>query len=131
MVIKKKSTKVVAKSKIKATPPTAPKRKPIGEKQTKAQLLAEVALAADLDKKDVKTLFLALRGLVERHLHAKGSGEITVPELGVKLRRIKKPATKARKGRNPFTGEEITIKAKPARNTVKVSAVKALKALVA
>ena len=131
MVIKKKSTKVVAKSKIKATPPTAPKRKPIGEKQTKAQLLTEVALAADLDKKDVKTLFLALRGLVERHLHAKGSGEITVPELGVKLRRIKKPATKARKGRNPFTGEEITIKAKPARNTVKVSAVKALKALVA
>jgi len=103
--------------------------KPIAEKQTKAQILAEVAVAADMEKKHAKAFFTALRELVERHMHNKGSGEVVIPELGVKVRRVKKPATKARKGRNPFTGEEITIKAKPVRNSIKVSAMKALKQL--
>ena len=40
---------------------------------------------------------------------------------------IKKPATKARKGINPFTGEEAVFKAKPARTMVKVQPLKALK----
>jgi nucleoid DNA-binding protein len=48
----------------------------------------------------------------------------------MKIRRISKPATKARKGINPFTGEETTFKAKPARNIVKVRPMKALKDMV-
>ena len=50
--------------------------------------------------------------------------------LGIKVRKAIKPATKSRKGRNPFTGEEITISAKPKRTTAKVTALKALKELV-
>jgi len=127
---KAKVTKA-AKPAVKAAAKPAVKKssKPIAVKQTKAQLLTEVAETADLEKKHVKALFVALRELVERHVHPKGSGEIVIPELGIKVRRVKKPATKARKGRNPFTGEEITIKAKPARNSIKVTAMKALKEL--
>ena len=50
--------------------------------------------------------------------------------VGLKMKRVKKPATKARKGINPFTGEEMMFKAKPARNVVKVQALKGLKAMV-
>ena len=39
----------------------------------------------------------------------------------------KKPATKARKGINPFTGEETVFKAKPARRVIKIRPLKKLK----
>jgi nucleoid DNA-binding protein len=42
----------------------------------------------------------------------------------------RKPATKARKGINPFTGEEMMFKAKPARNVIKVRPLKKLKEMV-
>ena len=53
----------------------------------------------------------------------------TVPGL-MKIKVVRKPATKARKGVNPFTGEAMTFKAKPARNVVKVLPLKALKDMV-
>ena len=40
--------------------------------------------------------------------------------MGMKLTVKKKPATKARKGINPFTGEEMMFKAKPASKAAKV-----------
>jgi len=40
------------------------------------------------------------------------------------------PATKARKGINPFTGEEMIFKAKPARRGVKAVPLKRLKEMV-
>jgi DNA-binding protein HU-beta len=40
---------------------------------------------------------------------------------------VHKPATKSRKGTNPFTGEPMTFAAKPARNIVKIRALKKLK----
>ena len=43
----------------------------------------------------------------------------------------KKPAAKARKGINPFTKEETTFKAKPARKVIKGRPVKAAKDAVA
>ena len=48
----------------------------------------------------------------------------------MKIKVVRKPATKARPGINPFTGEEIMIKAKPARNVVKVTPLKNLKEMV-
>ena len=48
----------------------------------------------------------------------------------LKMRVVKKPARKARKGTNPFTGEEMMFKAKPATKVVKVSALKGLKDMV-
>jgi len=48
----------------------------------------------------------------------------------MKLTVVRKPATKARKGINPFTGEETMFKAKPARNVVKIRPLKNLKDMV-
>jgi hypothetical protein len=56
-------------------------------------------------------------------------GLFSIPGL-LKMRVVKKPARKARKGVNPFTGEEMMFKAKPATKVVKVSALKGLKDMV-
>ena len=63
---------------------------------------------------------------MQRHLRKGAAGEFTIPGL-MKCVVKRKPATKARKGINPFTGEEIMFKAKPARNVVKVRPLKKLK----
>ena len=69
----------------------------------------------------------ALGDMIEGHMKRRGSGEFTIPDTGVKIRRVRKPARKARMGRNPATGEEMKIAAKPATTVVRVSALKALK----
>ena len=56
-----------------------------------------------------------------RRVYATVSGEIVT---------VNKPATKARKGINPFTKEETMFKAKPARNVVKIRPLKGLKDMV-
>ena len=45
----------------------------------------------------------------------------------LKVKTQRKPATKARPGVNPFTGEQTVFKAKPARTIVKIQPLKALK----
>lgn len=102
----------------------------VAQKQTKAQIYAEISEVTGVSKSDVRNVFAALRNLVERHLKGRGSGQFSIPELGVKIRRVTKKATKARKGRNPFTGQEITIPAKPARKAVRATVLKALKEVV-
>ncbi|MEE9422699.1 MAG: HU family DNA-binding protein, partial [Gammaproteobacteria bacterium] len=67
--------------------------------------------------------------LIKRDLKRNGPGVYTVPGL-MKIKVVRKPATKSRKGVNPFTGEAMVFKAKPARNVVKVLALKALKDMV-
>jgi len=118
----KKSTKKAVKA---VTPPKV--LKPISTKQTKNQIIATIVEETGVARKDVVTVLTALGGMVTRHMQKRGSGEITIPETGVKVRRVTKPRTKARMGRNPFTGEEIKIPAKPARTAVRVTALKALK----
>jgi nucleoid DNA-binding protein len=105
------------------------KPKAIRDKQTKAEIITALSEETGLGKKDVKLVLEALSSQARRHLTGRGSGEFVVPELGVKLRRVKKPATKARKGRNPFTGEEIMIKARPARQIIRATPLKSLKEL--
>ena len=56
-------------------------------------------------------------------------GQFTVPGL-CKITVLRKPATKERKGINPFTNEETTFAAKPARNVVKIRPLKGLKDMV-
>ncbi|HYQ40390.1 MAG TPA: HU family DNA-binding protein [Polyangiaceae bacterium] len=85
---------------------------------TKAQVIAELANASDLDKKSVGRVFEGLQELIRKQLSARGPGEFVVPGL-VKLRVVKKPATKERQGINPFTKEPITIPAKPASKKVR------------
>ena len=103
----------------------------IGTKQTKSQILSAIAADTDLSKKNVAAVMDSLASLAHCHLKKKGSGEFSVPSLGIKLRRVIKPARKARKGINPFTGEEIMIKARPETTTVRATALKALKDAVA
>lgn len=61
------------------------------------------------------------------HLIKNGPGQFMLPGL-FKMTVATKPATKARKGKNPFTGEEMMFKAKPARRVVKVRVLKKFKA---
>lgn len=95
---------------------------------TKSVAMSYIADQTGLTKKDVGSVFEALTGLIKRDLK-KGPGIFTVPGL-MKIKVVRKPATKARKGINPFTGEETMFKAKPARNVIKVAALKALKDMV-
>lgn len=109
----------------------AKKPSAIATKQTKSQILGDIAEETGLTKKQIGEVMDALASQAQRHLVKKGSGEFTVPALGVKLRRVIKPARKARKGINPFTGEEIMIKAKPATTSVRATPLKVLKDSVA
>lgn len=95
---------------------------------TKAQLLSAIAEDTGLTKKDVAAVFDSLNDNIHRHLKPRSAGTFTLPGL-VKLTVLKKPATKERQGTNPFTGEEMTIKAKPASRAVKARILKGLKDL--
>ena len=65
-----------------------------------------------------------------RSIKKRGVGEFTIPGI-LKITTVKKPARKARKGINPFTGEETMFKAKPASIAVKVRPLKKLKEFAA
>lgn len=94
---------------------------------TKAQFAAEVAAKTGLTKSQVTDVFTSVLSIVGSEI--KAGRAVKVPDL-VKVSLTRKAATPARPGRNPFTGEAITVKAKPARNVVKVRALKSLKELV-
>lgn len=119
---KKAPAKKAAPVKKAAAPSTAAIRDPM----SKSQLVAALSESTGVSKQDVNAVLGELGNLVERHIKKRSAGQFTLPGL-LKVRTVKKKATKARKGRNPFTGEEITIAAKPARTTVKVTPLKALK----
>jgi len=124
--------KVSAKKKVVAVKKTATKKAKksvmtaISTPMTKTQILTHIAEVTELSKKDVTAVIDELNVLINRHVKKKSAGEFKFPGL-MKIKVIKKPAVKARKGTNPFTGEEMMFKAKPARNVVKVTPLKALK----
>jgi nucleoid DNA-binding protein len=124
----KKTAKKAAKKKVAAKKVAAtPRLKSITEKQTKTQILTAIAEDTGLSRKEVAAVFTSMSNLISRHVQKRGSGEFSVPDCGIKVRRVIKPRTKARMGRNPATGEAIKIAAKPAKTVVKVTALKALK----
>ena len=96
---------------------------------TKSQFLNALSEPTGLPRKQVAQVFSELGNLISKQLGKKGPGIVTIPGL-MKVKVVRKPATKEREGINPFTKEKITIKAKPARNVVKIQAVKALKQMV-
>lgn len=106
---------------------TAPKKlTAIREPYTKTQVLSCIAEDTGLTKKQVAHVLDCLNEVIQRHLKPRAAGVFTLPGLA-KISVVKKPATKARKGINPFTGEQTTFKAKPARRVVKVRPLKGLK----
>ncbi len=96
---------------------------------TKSEILAHISEKTGLTRKEVSGVFEELEGLIKKNLGRRGPGVFTVPGL-MKIKVVRKPATKSRKGINPFTREEMVFKAKPARNVVKVLALKNLKEMV-
>ncbi len=104
----------------------AASKKAADKPPTKSQIMSHIADDTGLTRKDVSAVFDSLSGLIKKNIGRRGPGTFTVPGL-MKIKVNKKPATKARKGTNPFTGEEMMFKAKPARRVVKVLALKNLK----
>ncbi len=96
---------------------------------TKAQVISELSELAELDKKSVARVFDKLQELIKKQLGARGPGEFVIPGL-LKLKAVKKPATKDREGINPFTKEKTTFKGKPASKKVRATALKNLKDLI-
>jgi nucleoid DNA-binding protein len=92
--------------------------------QTKSGVLNAVSSATGLPRQQVGKVVGALAALAAAELARRGT--FTLPGMA-KMKVVKKPATKARQGINPFTKEPMTFKAKPARKLVKMRALKALK----
>ena len=131
-IAKKTVTKAKTKPKAVAKPVTAPNKLPaIKEKYTKSAIIAEISANADLSKKQVTAVFQELNDLIARHVKKGAVGEFTLPGL-LKIKTVKKPASKARKGvPNPFRpGEVMNVAAKPASTKVKVLPLKKLKDMV-
>ncbi len=96
---------------------------------TKSEILAKIAESTQLSRKQVSGVFDALSEQIKFAVGKKGPGIFAVPGL-MKITVVHKPATKARKGINPFTKMEQIFKAKPARKVVKIRPLKALKEYV-
>jgi len=133
---KKKAKKKIGKkrvvSKKKASKKKASKKKKAagGKKPpTKSEILTHIAEETELAKGDVSAVMDSLADLIGKNIGSRGPGVFNMPGL-FKVKRITKKATKARKGINPFTGEEMMFKAKPARKAVKVLPLKNLKEMV-
>lgn len=96
--------------------------------RSKSEVFGEIAQANELTKRQVAGIFDHLSTMIKKDL-SRGPGVFTVPGL-MKIKVVKKPATKARRGVNPFTGEEMMFKAKPASKRVKVLPLAGLKKMV-
>ena len=114
---KKAPAKVVAPAK---------KLTAVKERFNKTQMLTEIAESTELTKKQVQAVLESLGDVIERHIKKRAVGEFVLPGL-LKIQAVKKPAKKARKGINPFTGEETMFKAKPASIALKIRPLKKLK----
>ena len=99
------------------------------EAMTKAQLVASLSESTGLRKTDVAAVLDELGLLVERHIKKRAVGTFTLPGL-LKIKRVRKPARKARTMVSPFTGEEIQVSAKPASTAVKVQPLAGIKRMV-
>jgi nucleoid DNA-binding protein len=124
MAARKKKT-----AKKKAAAP-AKRIKAIREPMTKTALYSAIADETELAKKDVAKVFETLGDIINGHIKKGAAGTFTLPGL-CKVKTVRKPATKARKGINPFTGEETVFKAKPARTVVKILPLKKMKDMTA
>jgi nucleoid DNA-binding protein len=102
---------------------------PASKRRSRGDVVKTIATGLDLKGSQVRGVFDALTSIIAADLGKKGPGEFNLNGL-IKLKTVNKPATKARKGRNPFTGEEIMIKAKPASRKVRARALRSLNGLI-
>ncbi len=95
----------------------------------KPEIVAALSEATGLDKQQVAGLFSELAKLIGKNLAEDGPGVFAIPDL-LQIKAVRKPAVEEHKGINPFTKEEMIVKAKPATKSVKVVALKGLKGMV-
>jgi nucleoid DNA-binding protein len=95
----------------------------------KTEIVAALCEATGLTKQQVSELFDELAGLIKKNLAEQGPGVFTIPDL-LQIKVVRKPATEERKGVNPFTKQEMTAKAKPARNLFRIVPLKGMKTMV-
>lgn len=124
----RKSTKTSKPTRASKKTTTKARSSKVTKAMTRAQQIGKISEDTTLAKKEVNQVIDTMETLISSHL--KGPGEISLAGL-MKIVIVRKPATKARKGINPFTGEEMMFKAKPARNVVKIRPLKKLKDMVA
>jgi DNA-binding protein HU-beta len=98
-----------------------------GGAPTKSEILAAISKETGLSRKQVSGVFDSLATIIRKSLRS--NGIVTLPGL-LKLKVVKKPATKQREGVNPFTGEKMIFKAKPASKKVRALPLKSLKQMV-
>lgn len=109
----------------------APAKMPaIKDPMSKSGMIKTITDVTCLAKKDVVSVLDCFAQVIEKHVKSGGPGIFVMPGM-MKISVVKKPARPARKGVNPFTGEEIMIKARPAYKAVKIKALKKLKEMVA
>jgi nucleoid DNA-binding protein len=120
----KSAKKVVKKPVFKAKLPV------VKDPLTKSGIVKAVMDMTGLAKKDAVAVMEALGTVIELHVKSRGPGKFTLPGL-LKINVVSKPARKAREGTNPFTGEKVMFKAKPAHKVVKIRALRKLKDMVA
>jgi nucleoid DNA-binding protein len=97
---------------------------------SKSELIATLSGRTGIGRKHVQQVLDALQEVIQVHLNKQGPEMFVWPGMA-KIKVVKKPATKARKGTNPFTGEEMMFKAKPASRKVKILPLKKLKEMAA
>jgi nucleoid DNA-binding protein len=95
---------------------------------TKSEIAATLSERTGLNKAQIAGVFDSLSELVGHQLN-EGPGIFTLPGL-LKIKVVRKPAVPERTGVNPFTKQETVFKAKPARNVIKLQALKPLKQMV-
>ncbi len=124
----KKAAAAKAAPKAAAKPAAKPAKKVslAKERYSKTQILTQISESTELSKKQVQSVLDELTDIIEAHVKKRAVGEFVLPGL-LKIVTVKKPARKARKGINPFTGEETTFAAKPASTAVKIRPLKKLK----
>lgn len=125
MVKKATSTAKKPATMVKANSMEIVKDKPM----TKAQIIALIADLSELPRKKVKEVLDNLKMVAGTHLCKGAVGKFTIPGLA-KFKVVRRPERQPRMGRNPFTGQPMMFKGKPASNVVKSSPAKELKEMV-
>ena len=134
----KRSTKRATKRTAKRTARKAPAAKKStggkispakGKPRTKSEIFGTIADQVGISKKEVSAVFDTMSEMIAADLK-RGSGAFNIPGM-MKVSVRRKPAVKAHTRPDPFNpGQMMQVKAKPARNVVKIRPLKALKDMV-
>lgn len=100
-----------------------------GKPRTKSEIYGTIADQVGISKKEVSAVFDVMQQMIAADLK-RGSGAFNIPGM-MKVSVRRKPAVKAHTRPDPFNpGQMMNVKAKPARNVVKIRPLKALKDMV-